>query len=300
MGEGAVNPSLFPSSQHPVQARAPLCIPGPAPTQPVAFLENTPTSGVSGKPGHIPSTESKRVSQSHQAFTNQAQTFGPVPGAPAPNSPSVAHPPHSPDGSCHSGSVLPLTKTSLCSWSRWPGAGFPNLSPCRRASGLWGGLGCLLCLAQDQLWGLQNTALGTPSTEEGKGGHPGYPLGLYLPEPSPASQEHYRSCWQTTGPGWGEAGQTVPRAGYLEGPPFLAWSLAAALPSPRIADQDLVPIGEGVPSPHKETYLFMPVLHHPAQVPWATPEKHTHFIFYFSYKRPSYHCLSYKNQSPCL
>lgn len=108
MGEGAVNPSLFPSSQYPVQARAPLCIPGPAPTQPVAFLENTPTSGVSGKPGHIPSAESKRVSQSHQAFTNQAQTFGPVPGAPAPNSPSVAHPPHSPDGSCHSGSVLLL------------------------------------------------------------------------------------------------------------------------------------------------------------------------------------------------
>lgn len=53
----------------------------------------------------------------------------------------------------------------------------------------------------------------------------------------------------------------MPRAGYLEGPPFLAWSLAAALQSPRIADQDLVPIGEGVPSPHKETYLFMPILH---------------------------------------
>lgn len=101
-------PSFFPSSQHPVQARAAVCIPDPAPTQPKAFLENTPTSGVSGKPGHIPSAESKGASQGHQAFASQAQTFGPVPGLPAPNSPGLAPPPHSPDSSCHSGSVPPL------------------------------------------------------------------------------------------------------------------------------------------------------------------------------------------------
>lgn len=99
--------SLFPSFQHPVWARTALYILGPAPTQPVAFLENTPTSGVSGKPGHIPNAESKGASQGYQAFTSQAQTFCPVPGPPAPNSPGWV-PSQSPEDSCLSGSMLPL------------------------------------------------------------------------------------------------------------------------------------------------------------------------------------------------
>lgn len=58
--------SLFLSSQHLVQARAVHSIPGgPAPTLACGFLENTPTSGVSGKPGYF--TQVQRVKGHHRA-----------------------------------------------------------------------------------------------------------------------------------------------------------------------------------------------------------------------------------------
>lgn len=84
--------SLSRSSQHLIQARAECSIPGPAPTLACGFLENTPTSGVSGKPGYIPSAERKGASQGYQASASWTQTFGPFPGLPTPNSPGSAPP----------------------------------------------------------------------------------------------------------------------------------------------------------------------------------------------------------------
>ena len=108
----------------------------------------------------------------------------------------------------------PSTKTPLCFWNRRPGARFPSLSPRRRVSGLQGELLCALP-GPGPCGGLQETALGTPSQRKvgsempvrpfPKEGSLGTLLAFICHELSPASQECYSSCWQTTGPGWGEA-----------------------------------------------------------------------------------------------
>lgn len=79
-----------PSSQLLIRTRAVCGTPGPAPTSACGFLENTLASGVSGKPGYIPSAESKGASQGEQASASWPQTFGPVPGPPAPPGPGQA------------------------------------------------------------------------------------------------------------------------------------------------------------------------------------------------------------------
>lgn len=86
------------------------------------FLESLGTSPV----------QSKGASQGHQAFASQAQTFGPVPGPPAPNSPGLALPPHSPDGSCHSGSVLPLHQDPSLLLDHEAGSKVPQPEPTQK------------------------------------------------------------------------------------------------------------------------------------------------------------------------
>lgn len=90
MGEGAVLALLFPSSQHPGQARAAVLHPWPCPH--IVYGLPGKHSHFRGfwKAWHIPSAESKGASQGHQAFASQPQTFGPVPEPSAPNSPGLA------------------------------------------------------------------------------------------------------------------------------------------------------------------------------------------------------------------
>lgn len=161
-------------------------------------------------------------------------------------------------------------------------------------------------------------------------------LAFICHEPCSASQEHYSSCWQTTGLGWGEAafmsllfevrscpapipapactpvsterlhqapqlrlGRHSPGWSTWKGHP--SWHGPQQQPSPAqgLLTRAWCPLGRGFLAPSFPTKRAIclhppriPTLPHPAQVPWATPEKHTHFIFYFSYKRPSCHCLT--------
>lgn len=68
----------------------------------------------------------------------------------------------------------------------------------------------MLCLAHHHLWGPAGPSQMKVDSEMPirpfpKEGCLGTLLAFFCHEASPVSQEHYSSCWQTTGPGWGEA-----------------------------------------------------------------------------------------------
>lgn len=85
-----------------------------------------------------------------------------------------------------------------------------------------------------------------------------------------------------------------------------AMALSSSTPKPK---RCWYPLGRGVLTPSLPTEKAFPS--HPLCTPTRLSpspgvlgvyqKNHSfYFIFYFSYKRPSYHHLSYKNQSPCL
>lgn len=136
MGEGAVLPLLVPNSRHPVQARAAVLHPRPCPHTVHGLPGKHSHFRGFWKAWHIPSAESKGASQGHQAFASQPQTFGPIPGPPAPNSLPTHQMVPVIQNLC-----FPSTKTPLCCWTKKLGAGFPSLSPHRRVSELQGEAG---------------------------------------------------------------------------------------------------------------------------------------------------------------
>lgn len=71
MGEGAVLALLFPSSQHPGQARAAVLHPWPCPHTVYGLPGKHSHFRGFWKAWHIPSAESKGASQGHQAFASQ-------------------------------------------------------------------------------------------------------------------------------------------------------------------------------------------------------------------------------------
>ena len=226
-------------------------------------------------------------------------------------------PPACPRGSCHSGPrSLHHGRVSVAGAESWAGASLPE--PTWRGQGAIG--------RADPTWsraivGLGGIAQGTPPQRRAGGAL----LVTPVPEEGPLGVcvccESLPGAWQLLlGENWAWGGE-----GCLQRSPAprLKWPLSLPcshlVPSPREARQgtsdeldspghaDWGPAPAGKRGPGSQ----LPALGRPCKpsprlrAGTLGPCRETHvlllFIFYFSYKRPSYHHLSLKkNQSPCL